>query len=236
VKVFHIPRVSYHHCIIHDSAFSYLGEAVLRQCDQRLFSGGTDVEPDRKQPLQGGNDKTRLHRVSIRLPLHLLPLLVGNDPLRQSNAHTQVKLKCVLCYSLHIKSGPQDPSDAVTLDPRVLTFDILHLVSVMRKDMLLISFWTTKFCSSLLKFCRKMTPLVTQQSHSASDAALASASLGCEYTEMVQGHISRPHIHEVIFSDGNVRQSGGWLAVKWIAIIFCTNIDDHERINPTDFG
>ncbi len=38
--------------------------------------------------------------------------------------------------------------------PRVRTFDILHLVSVMRKDMLLISFWTTKFCSSLLKFCR----------------------------------------------------------------------------------
>lgn len=29
----------------------------------------------------------------------------------------------------------------------------------MRKDMLLISFWTTKFCSSLLKFCRKMTTL-----------------------------------------------------------------------------
>lgn len=32
------------------------------------------------------------------------------------------------------------------------TFDIFDLVSVMRKDMLLISFCTTKFCSSLLKF------------------------------------------------------------------------------------
>ncbi|TNN62820.1 hypothetical protein EYF80_026895 [Liparis tanakae] len=45
------------------SSFSYLGEAVLRQCDQLLFSGGTDVEPDRKQALQGGNDET-LPRVS----------------------------------------------------------------------------------------------------------------------------------------------------------------------------
>lgn len=32
------------------------------------------------------------------------------------------------------------------------TLDILDLVSLIRKDMLLISFCTTKFCSSLLKF------------------------------------------------------------------------------------
>lgn len=42
----------------------------------------------------------------------------------------------------------------ISFFPYVHTFDILHLVSVMRKDILLISFCTTKFCSSLLKFCR----------------------------------------------------------------------------------
>ena len=39
----------------------YLSEAVLRQCDELLFSGGTDVEPNRQQPLQSGNNQTRLH-------------------------------------------------------------------------------------------------------------------------------------------------------------------------------
>lgn len=35
---------------------------------------------------------------------------------------------------------------------RVPTLAILLLLSAVRKDMLLISFWTTKFCSSRLKF------------------------------------------------------------------------------------
>lgn len=56
--------------------FQYLGEAVFGQCDELLFSRGTDVESNRQQTLQSSNDQTRLHRVSISLPLHLLPLLV----------------------------------------------------------------------------------------------------------------------------------------------------------------
>lgn len=74
------------------SRFSYLGEAVLSQCDELVFPGGTDVESNRQQALQSGNDKTRLHRVSISLPLHLLPLLVRNYSLRQSQ--TSIDKKC----------------------------------------------------------------------------------------------------------------------------------------------
>lgn len=36
-----------------------------------------------------------------------------------------------------------------------LTFDILFLLSPVKNAKLLISFWITKFCSSLLKFWKK---------------------------------------------------------------------------------
>lgn len=127
--------------------FIHLRKSVLGKCNELLLSRGADVESYRQQALQCGHDETGLHGVPVAFSLDFLPLLVRNDALRwsrQDNVVTAVKPElCFLTENLEYHS----------VYP---TFDILHLVSEMRKDMLFISFWTTKFCSSLLKFWKKM--------------------------------------------------------------------------------
>lgn len=126
----------------------YLRETVLSERDKMLFSRSTCVHSDRQQAFQSSNNKTRLFWIFVCLLFHFFPFLVWNDSLRWENTRnwkTQAKK-----YSLNSIYPSIHPSFLY-----FFTFDILHLLSMIRKDMLLISFWTTKFCSSLLKFCRQ---------------------------------------------------------------------------------
>lgn len=123
--------------------FTHLRKPVLGECNELLLSGRTDVESYRQQALQCGDNQTCLHRVSVTFSLYFLSLLVRNDPLersKQDNIVTAVK---------HELRSLLENLEYHYIYP---TFDILHLVSEMRKDILFISFCTTKFCSSLLKF------------------------------------------------------------------------------------
>lgn len=52
-----------------------------------------------------------------------------------------------------LQGVPSTPAESSS-QSRAPTLAILLLLSAVRNDMLLISFWTTKFCSSRLKFWR----------------------------------------------------------------------------------
>lgn len=120
----------------------YLRETVLSNCDKMLFSRSTCVHSNRQQAFQSSNNKTCLFWILVHLLFHFFPFLVWNDSLRWEktrNCRTSQTVLSEQCLSVC-------PS---------FTFEILHLLSMIRKVMLLISFWTTKFCSSLLKFCRQ---------------------------------------------------------------------------------